>query len=289
MREELKSYLAGTKESGLLLSGNVGLPMLSDALKIASILLSTPVEKLLIHPDYLFIDKGDEKSIGVAQSDLIVQKASLLPAVSDKTVIVIDGFDSMTVQAQNKLLKTIEENSSVLVIAVAYTNAVLDTIKSRMRVIEYEPLNRDSFLEFCNRQNLSDAPYFYYASGGCPENRDCEHLTKLYKSIGECILKKNISKIFSLLHLVKEKDKGNFYQTENVRSLFYFLGAFVTDCAMYLVNPANSFFELNSVSYEIETLANCQNNIARALERCGFASYSQDDFFLDIIQIFEYL
>ena len=289
MREDLKSYLAGNKQSGLLLSGNAGLPMLSDALSVASCILATPVERLSIHPDYLFIDKGDEKSIGVAQSDLIVQKASLLPAVSDKTVIVIDGFDSMTVQAQNKLLKTIEENDSVLVIAVAYTNAVLDTIKSRMRVLEYEPLNRDSFLAFCKERNIPDAPYFYYASGGCPDYKNCEQLTKLYKSIGECILKKDIPKIYSLLHLVKEKDKGNFFQVGNVYNLFCFLGAFIADCEICRVNPSSSFFELSTTSCDVKPLANCQNSIAKALEHCGYASYSQDDFFLDIINIFECL
>ena len=185
MRKELKSYLTGTKESGLLLTGNVGLPMLSEGLAVASILLSTPVEKLHIHPDYLFIDRGDEKSIGVAQSEMIVKKASLLPAVSDKIIIVVDGFDSMTVQAQNKLLKTIEENDSVLIIAIAYTNAVIDTVKSRMRVIEYEPLNRDSFIAFCKDHNIPDASYFYYASGGCPENNECNQLTILYKSFSK--------------------------------------------------------------------------------------------------------
>jgi len=289
MKEELKSYLAGNKESGLLLTGNVGLPMLSEALAVASILLSTPVEQLPIHPDYLFIDKGDEKSIGVAQSDLIVKKAGLLPAVSNKIVIVIDGFDSMTVQAQNKLLKTIEENDSVLVIAVAYTNAVLDTIKSRMRVVEYEPLSKDSFLEFCKNQGIPDASYFYYASGGCPENKDCEQLAKLYKGIGECILKKNIPQIYSLLHLVKEKDKGNFYQVGNVCNLFCFFGAFVADCAICIVSPSSSFFELDSIPYDMKTLANCQNSIVQALEHCDLASYSQDDFFLDVINIFECL
>lgn len=291
MKAELKNYLAGSKETGLLLCGNAGLPMLSDALMVAGELLSSPVEKLSVHPDYLFIDKGKEKSIGVTQANMIVQKASLLPAISNKIVIVIDGFENMTVQAQNKLLKTLEENTSVLVIAVVYSSAsdVLATIKSRMRVVNYEPLDKISFLTFCKEHNISDAAYFFHASGGCPENKECETLTRLYKSIGECILKKNIPGIFSLLHLVKEKDNGNFYQVGNVHNLFYFLGSFVADCAMSIVNTSSSFFELDTVPYDMKTLAACQSNIVRALERCELTNYSQDDFFLDVINIFECL
>ncbi len=84
------------------------------------------------NPDLMIID-GDGKSIGVElirelQHDVVVR-----PMYSDRKVYIINNADKMTLQAQNCLLKTLEEPPSYAVIILNASNmeALLATVKSR--------------------------------------------------------------------------------------------------------------------------------------------------------------
>ncbi|MCX7747339.1 MAG: DNA polymerase III subunit delta' [Clostridia bacterium] len=84
------------------------------------------------NPDYFEIDT-DEKSIGIEeirklQSDIIIR-----PMYSKRKIYVIIDGDKMTVQAQNCLLKILEEPPSYAVIIMTISNydAILETVRSR--------------------------------------------------------------------------------------------------------------------------------------------------------------
>lgn len=76
---------------------------------------------------------GVEKSIVVEDSEKIVLDSFVLPLEFKQKYFVLNGFDNATVQAQNKLLKVIEEPRSFdkFIILANNLNAVLPTIKSR--------------------------------------------------------------------------------------------------------------------------------------------------------------
>lgn len=59
------------------------------------------------HPDLIVIE--NEGSIGIDDSRLISKEISEQPFESEKRVIIIDNAETMTVEAANALLKTIEE------------------------------------------------------------------------------------------------------------------------------------------------------------------------------------
>jgi len=140
---DLTMYGTGT-HMGLLLMGNPGIPMLGDAFRLARKLLAC--ENLELHPDFMLISKKDgKKAMGVEEAAQIIAKANYKPAIASQTIIVIDGIDCMTAIAQNKLLKLLEENNNVRVIAISYSENVLDTIKSRMQVIRYKTDGIDEF------------------------------------------------------------------------------------------------------------------------------------------------
>ena len=61
------------------------------------------------HPDFMFVDSEDEKSIKIGQIRLLQENISEKPIVSTKKVYIINNSDLMTVEAQNCLLKTLEE------------------------------------------------------------------------------------------------------------------------------------------------------------------------------------
>lgn len=90
------------------------------------------------HPDVLVYPKG--KNFMVADSENIIENVQVKPLESTYKVIVINRIDNSTVQAQNKILKTIEEapNNVIFLITAINSNAVLPTIKSRTQVLEIE-------------------------------------------------------------------------------------------------------------------------------------------------------
>jgi len=92
----------------------------------------------------LKIDKFDstileyEKAVGIADVREIQQKIYLSPIRSDFKAVLIDATVGITTEAQNALLKTLEEPPESTYIIVQVTNAeeILPTILSRCKVYE---------------------------------------------------------------------------------------------------------------------------------------------------------
>ncbi|MGL5245731.1 MAG: DNA polymerase III subunit delta' [Sarcina sp.] len=104
--------------------------------------------------------KSNKASFGVDTIREIISEANKKPYEGDKKVIVLYEGEKLTVQAQNALLKTIEEPPKGVFIIILCENAevILDTIKSRCQIHKLTPLNRIEMLEFLkeNYSNLSD-------------------------------------------------------------------------------------------------------------------------------------
>lgn len=99
-------------------------------------------------------------SIGVgAIRDLIIE-VNKRPFEGDRKIVIIHQGDKMTVQAQNALLKTIEEPPKNVFIFILCENleSMLDTIKSRCQVHKLSPLNVNEIEAFLkvNYPNLED-------------------------------------------------------------------------------------------------------------------------------------
>lgn len=104
------------------------------------------------HPDFMIIEP-ENNSIKIEQIRKM-QKAILeKPIVSDKKVYIIDDADCMTQEAQNCLLKTLEEPPEFVIIILIGSNesAFLNTIKSRCMIIKFSPIENDKLEEFLKR------------------------------------------------------------------------------------------------------------------------------------------
>ena len=67
------------------------------------------------HPDF-FVISADGNSIGVDKIRQMQSQVSVKPIYSDKKVFVILDAEKLTIQAQNALLKTLEEPPQYIVI-----------------------------------------------------------------------------------------------------------------------------------------------------------------------------
>lgn len=93
--------------------------------------------------------RNKRASIGVSEVREIIEEVNKRPYEGDKKVIIIYDSEKLTAQAQNALLKTIEEPPKGVYILLLTTNleVILDTIKSRCQVYKLTPLNKEEMIE----------------------------------------------------------------------------------------------------------------------------------------------
>lgn len=138
-----KKYLSNSIKSNMIshaymFEGPSGIGKNTMARELAKILLE--MEHLSNSPDYIEI-KPDGNSIKIAQIRKIQSDILVKPYKSYK-IYVFDEAQKMTVEAQNALLKTLEEPPKYAIIILITNNkeALLDTIKSRCEIIKFTPI-----------------------------------------------------------------------------------------------------------------------------------------------------
>ena len=96
------------------------------------------------HPDCIhLLLPEDKKTIGVdLVRDVLIKEASIKPFTSGRKVFIVNDADTMTVQAQNALLKVLEEPPQYAVFILLSQNkeALLDTVLSRALKLQLLPL-----------------------------------------------------------------------------------------------------------------------------------------------------
>ncbi|MDO4633453.1 MAG: DNA polymerase III subunit delta' [Eubacteriales bacterium] len=98
------------------------------------------------HPDIIEVTHEKPNSIGVDEiRDQVVNDVSVRPYSSPRKVYIIDECEKMTQQAQNALLKTLEEPPAYAVIVLLTSNAsmLLPTIQSRCVMLNIRPVPND--------------------------------------------------------------------------------------------------------------------------------------------------
>lgn len=96
------------------------------------------------HPDILFISHEKPNTIGVEDiRSQINSDVAIKPYQGPKKIYIIGEAEKMTVQAQNALLKTLEEppEYAVILLLTANTEALLPTIISRCVLLAMKPVS----------------------------------------------------------------------------------------------------------------------------------------------------
>lgn len=111
------------------------------------------------HPDYREI-KPDGNSIKISQIREMLEDVYQKPIVSERKIIIIDDADLMTEEAQNSLLKTLEEPPQFIVIILITSNEslLLNTIKSRCMKIQFQNLSDADILAYIQKQDWKISP-----------------------------------------------------------------------------------------------------------------------------------
>ncbi|PKM59292.1 MAG: DNA polymerase III subunit delta' [Firmicutes bacterium HGW-Firmicutes-4] len=95
------------------------------------------------YPDVKIIGpKAGESSIKISQVREMISELSIKPYSGNWRINIIDGAERMTPEAQNSLLKSLEEPLSynIFILITSQTQSILPTIRSRCQSYHFQPL-----------------------------------------------------------------------------------------------------------------------------------------------------
>lgn len=115
----------------------------STARYIAAQIIGVPVEKLDVHPDFSYYGRARDTKTGKLKRDISVEQARDIRSVlskrswtGGKTVLILDEAERLSIEAQNALLKILEEpaRQSIIFLLTENDELLLPTIKSRVQL-----------------------------------------------------------------------------------------------------------------------------------------------------------
>ena len=219
------------------------------------------------HPDFVLINE-DGETIKIEQVRKITEKVIEKPIISQRKVYIINDAEKMTREAQNCLLKTLEEPPEFITIILISSNenAILNTIKSRCMKLKFKNISDNLISKFCTEiigyHNLT------------------ENLLKSFGgSISKAIkLKENSEKYLEIENLIKDLSKKDIidimlnakiiYDKENIYDILdyiivclYDLGKnnrqylnciqYVNDCYSKLKSNANFDMSIDTLLFNM--------------------------------------
>ena len=205
-----------------------------------------------------------EKSIGIDEVRTIIQEVNKKPFEGHKKVIIIHEGNKLTIQAQNALLKTIEEppKGVFIIILCESGDLILDTIKSRCQLYKLSPLKLNEMELFMgtkfNRLEEESKKAAIAYSGGIPGKAEQfindDKLSNLRETV--CGLLTDInSKDKEIVIKYEEKLKNYKEEWEQVLQVMV---SFIRDISIYkeienkeLVINSDKIHEIDKLSKEL--------------------------------------
>lgn len=167
-KQQLKQYLSEPTHA-LGLSGDNGAGKGYVAFNLCAQLLCINIETTKIHPYVKLLDASVEKT-GIDDIRELQKFLTLTVPGSDKIkrVVILEHFDIISHEAQNALLKTLEEPPADTVIIVTYTRAtqLLPTIHSRLQSIQISPVSKAQAQTYYSNVAEKEFTKAYILSGG---------------------------------------------------------------------------------------------------------------------------
>ncbi|MCD7744791.1 MAG: DNA polymerase III subunit [Lachnospiraceae bacterium] len=107
------------------------------------------------HPDIIYLQHEKPASIGVKDvREQLVGDAQIRPYNGKYKIYIINDAEKMTVQAQNAILKTIEEPPEYVIVLLLTANdrMLLDTIRSRCVTLNLKPVPDEVVKEYLMKE-----------------------------------------------------------------------------------------------------------------------------------------
>lgn len=177
------------------------------------------------NPDFQIIEP-DERSIKIDQIRQMQRKILEAPIISNKKVYIIDDADLMTEDAQNCLLKTLEEPPEFVTIILigSRENNFLSTIKSRCTIIKFQDIEKYQIKTYLQDKygmnNISEnmLEIFQGSIGKAEKLKDKQELYNNIFDIIENIKRLDIIDVFKKADVIykTQEEKNDILESINV-------------------------------------------------------------------------
>ena len=177
LNKSLEKELDGVFHAYLLFS-NSSRELIEQAKKFAG-LIAFNDESIDAHPDIKIVESDNLRTLGVEDIRTVITQDNLSPIEGRYKVVIFPPLKSLTEEASNALLKTIEEPSKTSVFLILSTgnfwshsrddsnNMILSTIKSRCRTIFVDTdkdikfnYSNDDFIDFLDFEIFDEKQSF---------------------------------------------------------------------------------------------------------------------------------
>ena len=208
------------------------------------------------HPDFTIINEEGE-NITIGQSRELIQTVYEKPILSSKKVYIINDADKMNKEAQNCLLKTLEEppEYGCFILIAANQDMILNTIKSRCTKIVFDKLTTNELSQILEDRKIETSNI-------------SEKMFNLFDgSIGKALNileKKEIyEKVDNIVDLINKQEKIDFL-TKNkeafVKENIYEILEYCIVSLFYIGRTKNDVKYINCVKYIQETINHLKRN-----------------------------
>lgn len=233
--EKIKDFFEKTANSALLshayiFSGQEMIGKRTFAVELADFFRGE--DRGGLNPNLFFLDQSSSESGATITIDEVRRAKnflSLSPYSGSHKFAIIDNAHLMTDDAQNALLKILEEPSasSVLILISSNSDALLPTIKSRCQEIKFPPHSQKTVDEFLSGHKINQAQADFLSKfsngriGLVKTILDNGGLNDLKKSVEELaeLTKADLNKRFSMAQAFSDEKSGGDLQ----RKILYWM------------------------------------------------------------------
>ncbi len=174
-RRQLTDFAAAPAHA-LLLSGPAGSGKQTLAVRLSETVIGLPADGLAAYPYKMLVASEEGKAIGIeavrAMEHFLSLKVPAGTRPGHSRVIIVEGAHLLSHEAQNALLKTLEEPPAGTFIILTADNekALLPTILSRVQSIQVKRPGWDAVESYFRARELDgkDIKHAYAVSGGLP-------------------------------------------------------------------------------------------------------------------------
>lgn len=194
------------------------------------------------HPDFTIL-APEESSIKIGSIRKIQEKIIEKPILSQRKVYLIEDADKMTTEAQNCLLKTLEEPPEYMTIILISANEVnlLPTIQSRCTKIVFEEIANEKLKEFIEEKYTfpqNEETILIGAQGSIGRAIQIADKIEIYAKIEELV---QGLKRFGLIELLNEKGEVLYKEKENIISILEYMSLYFYRLAKKNIQQAQQF------------------------------------------------
>lgn len=161
------------------------------------------------------------------------EKASRVPVLSERNVIMLEAVDTMRQEAANAILKTIEEPEGpvVFIMLTSHPSALLDTIRSRCMTVEFGILSDEDVRGYLQAQGIPEFKAKMLASladgsiGRAMALQD-EHLQEIHSKANQLIKNIDTMTLEQIWQMGEQLDK---WSRDDLREWLNFLAMLLRD------------------------------------------------------------